>query len=385
MIVRDLTTGKDTSFGNIGEYAWQNDERSHLLALTISAEGRPATASTCSIRRRQSSACSIRAPRITRAQLAREERRPGRASSETDDKKTGSTHALAWRQLGDSAGKRVEFDPTAAAGVPAGMRTVSFRRPSWSEDGKVIFVGLAKWEDKPPTPSRGRGAGSSQANTTSEGATPPAGGEGSTTPQRPAGGSGAAAEADEAAAVDIWHWNDVDVMAKQKLTATADRRRNYVSAWHLDTNRFVQLGKTFTEQVAPTTRPNVAFVEEWATYAMDRSIAALAADLFVIDLTTGARTKIKDRVDDRRAGQSDGGYVLFLEDDHYWTIDLSRAPSATSRSPWRRRSSIASRTPRSNRSRHSASPAGRKTMRPWCCMTSSTSGRWRRTGRARRV
>ena len=143
-----------------------------------------------------------------------------------DDKKTGSTHvALAWRQLGDLRRKRVEFDPTAAAGVPAGMRTVSFRRPSWSEDGKVIFVGLAKWEDKPPTPSRGRGAGSSQANTTSEGATPPAGGEGSTTPQRPAGGSGAAAEADEAAAVDIWHWNDVDVMAKQKLTATADRRR----------------------------------------------------------------------------------------------------------------------------------------------------------------
>jgi dipeptidyl aminopeptidase/acylaminoacyl peptidase len=327
VIVRDLTTGKDTSFGNIGEYAWQNDERAHLLALTISAEGKTGNGvhlfdpKTTIFRVLDSSAANYigLSWREKSADLAVLRAQP-------DDKKTGSTHvALAWRQLGDSAEKRVEFDPTAAAGVPAGMRTVSFRRPSWSEDGKVIFVGLAKWEDKPPTPSRGRGAGSSQANTTAEGATPPAGGaEGSTTPQRPAGGSGAAAEADEAAAVDIWHWNDVDVMAKQKLTATADRRRNYLSAWHLDTNRFVQVGKSFTEQVAPTTRPNVAFVEEWATYAMDRSIGRPAADLFVVDLTTGARTKIKDRVDDRYAQVSPTGrYVLFLEDDHYWTIDLS--------------------------------------------------------------
>ena len=131
-------------------------------------------------------------------------------------------------------------------------------------------------------------------------------------------------EADEPAAVDIWHWNDVDVMAKQKLTASADRRRNLFAAWHLDSGKFVQLGKSWTEQVSPTTRANVAFVEEWSAYAMDRSIGRPAADLYVSDLTTGARTKIKDRVDDRYAQVSPTGrYVLYLEDDHYWTIDLS--------------------------------------------------------------
>ena len=46
---------------------------------------------------------------------------------------------------------------------------------------------------------------------------------------------------------------------------------------------------------------------------MDRSIGRPAADLYVADLTTGARTKLKDNVNDRFAQVSPGGkYLLFL-------------------------------------------------------------------------
>ena len=320
LIVRDLASGKDTSFGNVAEYVWQNDERTHLLALAISADGKSGNGiqlfdPKTTVHRVLDSGAA------TYLGLSWREKSADLAAlrAKTDDKRTGSTHvALAWRQVGAPGEKRVEFDPTSAAGVPGGMRTVSFRRPTWSKDGTVVFVGLAKWEEKPPAPARGRGAGSSG------GATPPSTGE-----EPPAGGTppptrGRGADADEPAAVDIWHWNDVDVMAKQKLSAAADRRRNFIAAWHLDSGRFVQVGKSWFEQVAPTQRPNVAYVEEWAAYAMDRSIGRPAADLYLADLSTGARTKIKDRVDDRYAQASPTGrYVLFLEDDHYWTIDLT--------------------------------------------------------------
>jgi dienelactone hydrolase len=57
---------------------------------------------------------------------------------------------------------------------------------------------------------------------------------------------------------------------------------------------------------------------------MDRSIGRPAADLSLIDLATGERTKLKDRVDDHYATVSPGGrYVLFFQDDHYWTIDTA--------------------------------------------------------------
>ena len=299
LIVRDLATGTDTTFGNIAEYSWQNDERTHLLALTISAEGKSGNGvhlfdpKTTVLKVLDSNAA-------TYVGLTWREKSADLAvlRAKTDEKRDGSTYVgLAWRSLGASNEKLVQFDPTSGTGVPSGMRTVSFRRPAWSEDGSVLFLGLAKWAEKPPAPARGRGAGTTASGGRGD-TTPPAGE--TEPPASPRSGSSATAtEPDEPAGLDIWHWNDVDVMAKQKLTAAADRRRNYLAAWHLDSGRFVQLGKSWTEQVAPTRRPNVAYVEEWAGYAMDRSIGRPAADLYVADLTTGARTKLKDRVDDR--------------------------------------------------------------------------------------
>jgi dienelactone hydrolase len=320
-LVRDLAAGKDTTFGNIGEYAWQNDERSHLLALTIAADGKAGNGvnlfdpKTGVLKVLDSSAANYvdLSWREKSADLAVLRAKP-------DDRRQGSTYvALSWRQIGTANEKRAELDPASAAGFPSGMRTVSFRRPSWSNDGSIVFLGVAKWDEKPPAPARGRGASAPKPEGQSTTDTPPA----STTPpgDKPAA---ATPPADEPAAVDIWHWNDVDVMAKQKLSATTDRRRNYLSAWHLDSGKLVQLAKTWTEQVAPTKRPNTVYVEEWAAYAMDRSIGRRAADLYLEDLSTGARTKLKDRVDDGYAQVSPTGrYVLYLEDDHYWTIDLS--------------------------------------------------------------
>src|SRR5205814_9088204 len=35
--VRQLATGRDTTVGNVSEYAWQDGDHSHLLAMAISA------------------------------------------------------------------------------------------------------------------------------------------------------------------------------------------------------------------------------------------------------------------------------------------------------------------------------------------------------------
>ena len=79
--------------------------------------------------------------------------------------------------------------------------------------------------------------------------------------------------------VDIWHARDVDVMARQKLTARADRQRNLLAAWHLDSGALVQLGKNSREQVVPIRRQKLAYVSTWDGYAMDRTIGRPAADI----------------------------------------------------------------------------------------------------------
>jgi len=40
----------------------------------------------------------------------------------------------------------------------------------------------------------------------------------------------------------VWHWRDVDVMPRQKLSAKAEHERSMLAAWHLEPGKLVQLG-----------------------------------------------------------------------------------------------------------------------------------------------
>lgn len=299
VIVRNLATGQDTTFGNVGETAWQASDTGHLLAMTISAEGQAGNGvhlfdpETAVLRVLESASAGYNGPtwRQDSADLVV-------LRSKSDAGRDGFTHLLlAWRGLGSANEQAVRFDPTAANALAADRRVVSFRRPSWSDDGSMVFVGIGEWAVKRPAAGRGRGAAPAPAP---------------------------AVAPDEPAGVDIWHWMDVDVMARQKLAANADRRRSLLAVWHLEDKRLLPIGHSWTESVQPIRRTSVAYVEEWKEYAMDRSIGRPAADLYVADLKTGARTKLESRVHDGYAQMSPAGkFVLFLRDDQYWLLDVA--------------------------------------------------------------
>jgi dipeptidyl aminopeptidase/acylaminoacyl peptidase len=311
LIVRRLATGRDMTFGNVSQFAWQDAERSHLLAMTISAPGKTgngvqlfdAETNTVRVLDSSSSLYTGLAWRKDAADLAV-------LRAKTDDRKDGPTHSvLAWTGL-DATERLRTYDPAADSKFPAGMRTVAFRRLSWSDDGKTVFFGIATWNDKIAPAGRGTRP------------TTPTGTHGA---DAQAGKADAAGTANEPAALEIWHWTDAVVMPKQKVDAPNDRRRNMLAAWHLEGGTFVQLGNhPVTEQVTPIRHTNLAYVTEWSKYAMSRSIGRPGADLYLQDVATGARTKIRDNVIDRYVQVGPAGkFLLFLQDDQYWTVNLA--------------------------------------------------------------
>ena len=63
--------------------------------------------------------------------------------SKTEPLREGPTQiVLAWQGLEQGAGVRRTLDPVPAI-LPADQRIVSARRPEWSKDGRIIFVGIA--------------------------------------------------------------------------------------------------------------------------------------------------------------------------------------------------------------------------------------------------
>ncbi len=304
VLIRELATGRDTTFGNVAELVWQSVTdpaklAGRMVALTISTEDKTGNGihvydARSGSHRVLDSSSSIYSGLTWR----RDADDLVVLRSHADDAREGSTHAvLAWNGVAGSTPRSHALDPMKT--VPAEMRTVSFRRPAWSEDGRTVFVGIAGWGAKAPAEKKPE---------------PPA--------DEAAPAAPAAPPADELPTVDIWHAKDVDVMPRQKLSARADRQRNLLSAWHLDAGRLVRLAEKSTELVVPIRRQKLAYAASWEGYAMDRTIGRRAADVSLLNIETGERTKVADRIDDGDLQVSPTGrYLLYFADDHYWTID----------------------------------------------------------------
>src|SRR5215470_9272314 len=300
LIVRHLASGRDTTFGNVAEYAWQDlPKRGRLLAMTISAEDK--TGNGVQLFDPETNALrSLDSAPTTYSGLAWRKESADLAvlRAKTDERRDGPTQvALAWKRLGEDAEAKRTYDPTADAKFPAGTRTVAFRRPSWSQDGGVVFLAVAKWQEKPAGEKKAAGNDSKEA----------------------------AKEEDEPAGVDVWHARDVIVMPKQKIDARLERQRNMLAAWHIDAGRLTQLGQERDEQVTPLKYQKLGYVTNWAMYAMERTIGRPAADLYLVDLESGERAKIKERLgNDFYVQASPGGrYLIYVQDDHYWTVNTA--------------------------------------------------------------
>lgn len=289
LIVRNLATGRDLVLGNANEYIWQDHKmKGHFLAIAIAAPEKTGNSvqlfdtATGTIRALDSSSAiySGLAWRKDSADLAA-------LRSKDDEKREGPTHALlAWKHLGEANEAAHAFEPGAATHFPEGTRIVSYRKPSWTADGGDVFFGIAKWYDKIKKPAK---------------------------------------DAEEQPAVDVWHWRDTAVSPRQKKGADQEKHRNMVAVWHVDAGNFVQLGHDLLGQVSPLKNQRAAYSEVWKDYAMDRSIGRPAADLYLVDLATGKETLIRKQLrDDEYLRASPAGkYLLYLQDDQYWTVNVA--------------------------------------------------------------
>lgn len=312
IVVRDLASGIETNFGNVSQYAWQ--EEGGLLAMVIDAEGQagngvqifePATG-----RLRTLESMSARYGTLVWREDD-DDLAVVRARADTAHYEDTTHVVLAWRDLAGRRPAGFVFDPDSTAGFPADTRIVDYARLRWSDDGRILYFGIKEREQK------------EAPDTTAAVATDSTGTAGDSTAVKRDEKSDAADD-DEPSTVQIWHARDVDILPEQKVTANEDRRENFLAAWHLDAGRFVQLGTALTEDVTVAHGDRYAIGSDRTPYETERMFGPELRDLYRIDIATGEASLVAQRVQ-YDYGPSDGGrYLLYLIDDHYWAYDLER-------------------------------------------------------------
>ena len=330
VVVRELATGESLSLGNVAQMAWQDE--GHLLAMTIDADDQIGNG----VRLYDPESGRLRSLDTDEATYKHLGWREDAADlsvlkTYSDDEHEDTAHvALAWRDLDDDDSQAFVLDPREGTLLPEAMRVVEHRRPSWSEDGTTIFLGL---QDRTPVEGaddeedgeedgedEGEGEGEEGQGEGEEGEEGEGDGEGDEEDGPPA--KGGEEEDEDPPGVEIWHTLDVDPVPQQRVRDRFLRQENHIGRWRLEEGSFLQLGGDHADQASLVEGGRYMIARDETPYDVDGMFRQQYFDLYAVDATTGQRQLVRERIESAYGASPGGRYLLWFEGEDYWTHDL---------------------------------------------------------------
>ncbi len=307
VLVRDLTGGGSMSFGNVSEFAWQ--EEGSLLAMIVDAEDRVGNG----VRVYDPASGRIRsldADEATYRELSWREDAPDLAVLKTfeDELHEDTAHvALAWRDLDSDSPRAFALDPRQPSELPGGARIVEHRAPSWSDDGSTIFLGLQERIQAETAPEDAEGESGEEDGEADEG---------ENGAERDGGD-------EESPGVEIWHSLDVDPIPQQRVREDRLRREHDLGVWHLADGGFLLLGGDHADQAEIAEGGRHVLARDETPYDVDAMFRQQFHDLYAVDARTGRRELVRERITVGGGSSPGGRYVAWFEGEDYWTHDLA--------------------------------------------------------------
>ncbi len=314
LIVLDLPQGTRLTFGNVSEFAWA-DVRA-LLAFAVETEGGTGNAtqlwdgSTGTLRVLDASSSLYRA-------LAWRSKGEDVAVLRTrvDKEFRDTAHAvIAWQRVGSPTQTRKELEPLAA-GITKEMRIAEHRRPEWAKDGSIVFIGI-----RPRDRARGRG---DSTLATSGGSSAPNGASSGSQPNVRTGDDSV-----KASDVQVWHVNDVRMMAMQKQQEQQDLQRTLLTAWHMGDGKVVQIGSDLLETTRVLEGAKHATESDRRAYAWGTKFGRPYSDVWLIDVKSGERKKVLEKVRYFGGGSATGKRLFWYDGKDYWSYDVATGASS---------------------------------------------------------
>ncbi|GIS79469.1 MAG: hypothetical protein CM1200mP14_10350 [Gammaproteobacteria bacterium] len=123
--------------------------------------------------------------------------------------------------------------------------------------------------------------------------------------------------------VQVWHWDDDQILRSQEYRAEQISRQTFLAAWHVRDDELVILGEDFSEEVEIVADGKWGIVPDYTPYRFQRRFGDGAADWYRVDLQTGERTLLAAEVQfGFEAGGGDSP-VLVYGDNRWSAVDLT--------------------------------------------------------------
>jgi len=228
---------------------------------------------------------------------------------EDKDGEPGKGTVMAWD--GSATEEIVSSDD-----APEGWFVPTTNGLRWSNDGERLFFGWRPIrEDEKKKLAAAAKAGEAEAEEAEAGADKPVEGE----PFNPYDTEAILADR----TVDVWHWLDPRINTQQKILWNREKDRTYMSVVHLDSGDIVALADPkLPEVIFPGNAP-VAVMRSDVPYRWEATWTGGNSDAYVVNLTTGDRTLVAERLDGRAFLSPEGKFAAYYHDGAYYLFDVA--------------------------------------------------------------
>lgn len=126
----------------------------------------------------------------------------------------------------------------------------------------------------------------------------------------------------------IWHWKDPRLQSRQQRTEQQDKNFSCWGMYVVATGKFIQLNEGSLKELNPMPKHRYALIQDNSPYEWDNALNGQNyVDVYVVDLQTGARKKIFEKLYLPSFWSSprpspDGTRFLYGKDGHYHVYDV---------------------------------------------------------------
>ena len=122
---------------------------------------------------------------------------------------------------------------------------------------------------------------------------------------------------------DLWHYKDPDLQSTQKLQVGRERNKSYQAIYNLSTKKLVQLSTDSMPNVLVSDDGRTGIASTSVAYNIQRMWGDDGNDVYVVDPATGKGKLIKQKISGQASLSTDGKYVIFFDNGHYYTYAMA--------------------------------------------------------------
>jgi dipeptidyl aminopeptidase/acylaminoacyl peptidase len=295
LILRDLRSSKERTFGDVAEYSISKDAKNLVFAVASAKEETNGIYSATP--GDDAAAASLLAGKGRYTKLTWDFPQKQLAFlSDRDDAASKRFKAYIWNRNGTP----VEIASTAMAGFHAGWAIFDRGPMNFSRDGSRLFVSCApvaeiveaEKDGPPPAPN--------------------------------------AVSTDEKVVADLWNWKDDYIQPMQKVRAPQERTRSYRAVVDLADKKFVQLSDESMIGLTPSDDGKMAIGMDDRQYRHMVDFDGTYNDIYLVDTSTGARRLALKQYRGGGGGRGggvqwspDGKHLLAFNQKHWWSMNAS--------------------------------------------------------------